>query len=92
MSVKIIPAPTSNVDSTIDILYVQQMFREHIHVRSNLPKVIAQVYRAGYKAEAIEAVLDWGEGRRPLIDIWQELSTLLENSQAQVESSTGGVA
>lgn len=90
MSVKIIPAPTSNVDSNIDILYVKQMLKEHIYIRTNLPKLIAHVYRAGHEKEAIRAILDWGESRRPLLEIWQEITSLLENSHA--ESTPGGVA
>lgn len=71
---------TNNGVDTFDIADAQAMLKEHIYIRSNMAKLLASVIKAGYEQEAIVAVLAWGEGKKPIEQIWKELSTLLENT------------
>ena len=57
-----------------DLRAARSMLEHHIHIRANLPRLLAKAIRAGYRDEALAAMLAWGEGQRPLLAIWQELS------------------
>lgn len=61
----------------------QLMLQQHIHIRANLPKLLAQAVRAGHQGAAVAALLAWGEGTKPLLVLWQEVSSLVENSSSQ---------
>ncbi|MBE3581130.1 MAG: hypothetical protein IMW96_05775 [Thermoanaerobacteraceae bacterium] len=61
----------------------QSMLQQHISIRANLPKLLARAIRAGHQGAAVAALLAWGEGTKPLLVLWQEVSSLVENSSSQ---------
>lgn len=66
-----------------EIQDARDMLQEHIRIRADLPKLLARAVRLGFNQESLDAILDWGEGRKPIAAIWQDISGLLENSTQQ---------
>lgn len=52
---------------------------EHVRIRVNLPRVLAEAIYAGHSEKVLVAIIDWGKGQRPIIDIWKELTSLVGN-------------
>ncbi|MFZ5652000.1 MAG: hypothetical protein ACOY4I_14280 [Bacillota bacterium] len=52
---------------------------DHIHIRANLPMLLAKIALAGYTDKALDALIAWGTGRCPLLDLWKEIAPLAEN-------------
>lgn len=63
-----------------EILEAKEMLYEHIRARAELPGLLACAIRLGHSRRAIEAILDWGEGKKPVVVVWQEISAFLKNS------------
>jgi len=63
-----------------EITEAQSMLSHLVYIRANLPKLLAKALRAGHEKVVIKAILDWGEGLRPLQAIWEELRSLTENN------------
>lgn len=56
-----------------DILH-KQVFK-----RVNLPGLLAAAAMAGYREEALEALIAWGTGKSSIDDIWEEISPMAQD-------------
>ena len=52
---------------------------DHIHIRANLPILLAKIALAGHTDKALDVLIAWGTGRCPILDLWKEISPLAEN-------------
>ena len=57
-----------------------------VYKRANLPKLLADVAIAGFKEEALEGIIAWGTGARPVEDLWEEFLTMTKK-----DNVVGGV-
>ncbi len=51
-----------------------------VYKRANLPKLLANVAMAGHKAEALEALIAWGTGKRSIDDLWEEICPMAQKN------------
>lgn len=58
-----------------------------VYKRANLPKLLADVAIAGFKEEALEGLIAWGTGTKPVEDLWEEFLTMIQKKSSVV----GGV-
>ena len=66
-----------------EISNVSKFMLEHIYIRSNLPGLLAKVALAGHTEKALNALVAWGTGRSPIIELWKEISPLVKNLNEQ---------
>lgn len=71
-----------SLNTAIEIISVQ------VYKRSNLPKLLADVAIAGFKEEALEGLIAWGKGTKPVEDIWEEFLPMTQKKNSKV---MGGV-
>ncbi|MDH7578854.1 MAG: hypothetical protein QHH75_13805 [Bacillota bacterium] len=64
----------------IEILKAREMLYEHIQARAKLPNLLARAVKAGHESQVLEAICAWGEKKKPIAEIWQEISVLVQNS------------
>lgn len=51
--------------------------KEQISMRARLPQLLSRVVLAGYREEALAALVAWGSGGKTVRQVWQEVAALL---------------
>ncbi len=49
------------------------ILRKQVFKRVNLPRLLATAAMAGYREEALEALIAWGTGKSSIDDVWEEI-------------------
>ncbi|MCL6478092.1 MAG: hypothetical protein K6T65_06720 [Peptococcaceae bacterium] len=62
-----------------EISRASRCMMDHIYIRANLPGLLAKIALAGHSDKALDALIAWGTGRRPILELWKEMSPLAEN-------------
>jgi len=61
-----------------------EIISKQVYKRANLPKLLADVAIAGYKEAALEGLIAWGTGAKPVDDIWEEFLTMTQKNDSSV--------
>lgn len=57
-------------------------FWQVVEARAQLPMLLADLVAAGKREEALQALVDWGTGRKPVTQVWREVRQCLVTSSA----------
>lgn len=50
----------------------RRLLEAHVRARAELPELLTRLAEAGREAEALAALVAWGTGRRPVLEIWED--------------------
>jgi len=57
-------------------------FWQMVEARAQLPRLLADLVAAGRTEEVLKAIVEWGNGRKPVTQIWKEVRNWLASSCA----------
>lgn len=75
--------PAEERENEDEISQASRCMMDHIYIRANLPGLLARVALAGHPDKALDALIAWGTGRRPISELWKEMTPLAEKLNGQ---------